>query len=152
MQIYVASSWRNLLQPAIVHALRRCGHEVHDFRHPKPGDNGFSWSDVGAPDYSHGQLVEPELYRKMMTHPRAIEGYRQDVSHLISCDAVVAVMPFGRSASWELGYAMGQGKPGYLVCFGLMEPELMFSEAKLLTHINDLFDAFGEPFELPSND
>ena len=38
MKIYVASSWRNLLQPGIVLALRRCGHEVYDFRNPAPGD------------------------------------------------------------------------------------------------------------------
>lgn len=147
MRIYVASSWRNLLQPGIVHALRRCGHEVYDFRHPKPGDDGFRWSEVGAPDYKHGQQVEPDLYRKMLAHPRAVEGYRSDIFHVIGCDAVVAVLPFGRSAAWEFGYAMGQGKPGYLVCFEPTEPELMFREARLLTSMGDLFDAFGEPVE-----
>jgi len=96
MRIYVASSWRNLLQPAIVHALRRCGHDVYDFRHPKPGDDGFRWTDVGAPGgYTHGQQIEPAIYRQMLAHPRAAEGYASDISHVRDCDAVVAVLPFG---------------------------------------------------------
>lgn len=41
MKIYVASSWRNLLQPAVVHVLRRCGHDVYDFKHP-PTSTGLS--------------------------------------------------------------------------------------------------------------
>lgn len=44
MNIYVASSWRNLLQPGIVVALRRCGHDVYDFRNPAPGNKGFAWA------------------------------------------------------------------------------------------------------------
>ena len=35
-RIYVASSWRNALQPGVVTKLRRDGHEVYDFREPAP--------------------------------------------------------------------------------------------------------------------
>jgi hypothetical protein len=146
MRIYVASSWRNLLQPAIVHALRRCGHEVYDFRHPKPGDDGFRWSEVGGPaNYKHGDRISGEQYRQMLAHPRAVEGYESDISHVRDCDVVVYVLPCGRSASFEFGYAMGQGKRGYVVAFDDTEPELMFREATILTNMNELFDAFGEP-------
>jgi hypothetical protein len=42
MRIYVASSWRNeAKQQATVLALREAGHEVYDFRHPAPGNEGF---------------------------------------------------------------------------------------------------------------
>ena len=44
MRIYVASSWRNTHQQAIVAALREAGHDVYDFRNPRPGDKGFAWS------------------------------------------------------------------------------------------------------------
>jgi hypothetical protein len=145
MKIYVASSWRNTLQPAIVHALRRCGHEVYDFRNPKPGDDGFRWSELGNPGYKHGELVNPRVYREMLQHPRAAEGYESDISHVRDCDAVVYVLPCGRSASWEFGYAMGQGKLGYVIAFEDTEPELMFREAKILTNMDELFDVFGEP-------
>jgi hypothetical protein len=142
MKIYVASSWRNPLQPAIVHALSRCGHEVYDFRNP-PNGAGFGWEQVMA--YQPGGKVTPEQYRKGLTHPIAVAGYASDIGALKWCDTVVYVMPCGRSASWEFGYAMGQGKAGYVVMFSDDEPDLMFSEAKILTTMNELFDVFGEP-------
>jgi hypothetical protein len=144
MKIYVASSWRNLLQPAIVDALRRCGHEVYDFRSPKPGDDGFTWKQVGA-STDFVDKVSPEQWREMLRHPRAAESYEADISHVRWCEAVVYVLPCGRSASWEFGYAMGQGKRGYVVVFDDTEPELMFREATFITSMTELFNVFGEP-------
>ena len=146
MKIYVASSWRNPLQPAIVHALRRCGHDVYDFRHPKPGDDGFTWKQVGA-GTAFVDKVAPATWRTMLQHQRAIEGYAQDIGHVHWCDACVYVLPCGRSASFELGYAMGQGKRGYVVAFEDVEPELMFREATIITKMDELFDVFGDPHD-----
>jgi len=146
MKIYVASSWRNALQPAIVHALRRCGHDVYDFRKPKPGDDGFSWKQVGASS-AFVDKVASATWRSMLQHPRAIESYEADIDHVRWCEAVVYVLPCGRSASWEFGYAMGQGKRGYVVAFEDTEPELMFREATIITSMDELFEAFGEPVE-----
>ena len=143
MKIYVASSWRNLLQPGIVHALRRCGHEVYDFRSPAPGVFGFSWSDID-PDWMDW---EPAAYRAALQHPIAERGYGYDIAALRDCEACVLVLPSGRSASWEFGYAMGAGKKGYVVMFDKCEPELMYREAEIITTMNELFDAFGEPIE-----
>ena len=109
MKIYVASSWRNLIQPAIVHALRRCGHEVYDFRNPKPGDSGFRWQDVGGPaTYQHGDKVSAERWRAMLAHPRAAEGYESDISHVRDCDAVVYVLPCGRGDPQEGSYLISR--------------------------------------------
>lgn len=141
MKIYVASSWRNLLQPGIVHALRRCGHEVYDFRHPAPGNDGFAWSSID-PDWQRWTTAQ---YRTALTHPVARAGYKADIEALRGCDACVLVLPAGRSASWEFGYAMGQGKPGYVAMLEPGEPELMFAEATIIGSMNELFDAFGEP-------
>ena len=143
MKIYVASSWRNPLQPAIVTMLRECGHDVYDFRNPKPGDDGFRWSQLGNPEYKHGNLVDPAIWRTMLQHPRAAESYESDISHVRWCDAVVYVLPCGRSASWEFGYAMGQGKKGYVVAFEDTEPELMFREAIIITSMSELIREFG---------
>jgi hypothetical protein len=148
MKIYVASSWRNLLQPGIVMALRRCGHDVYDFKNPVPNwpghataTSGFAWSSID-PDWEDW---EPEEYRKALEHPLAVEGYRCDIGALNACDTCVLVLPSGRSASWEFGYSMGQGKPGYVVMFDKFEPELMYREAKILTTMNELLDVFDEP-------
>lgn len=152
MKIYVASSWRNLLQPGIVHALRRCGHDVYDFRHPAPGETGFSWKATGVKlkpreAVSETGWVTPEEWKALLATDVAAKGFALDINALRACDAVVYVLPCGRSASWEFGYAMGQGKPGYVVAFDDTEPELMFREAKILVNMGELFDAFGEPKE-----
>jgi nucleoside 2-deoxyribosyltransferase len=141
MNIYVASSWRNLLQPGIVHALRCCGHEVYDFKNPKPDNRGFSWKAID-PNWTSWT---PDEYREALQHPIAKAGYELDIAALKACDACVLLLPSGRSASWEFGYAMGQGKRGYVVQFDDLEPELMYREAQILTTMNELFDAFGEP-------
>jgi hypothetical protein len=142
VKIYVASSWRNLLQPGIVHALRRIGHEVYDFRNP-PGRAGFGWSEIDP----NWQAWTPDQYRAALAHPLAVAGYESDRGALDWCEACVLVLPSGRSASWELGYAMGQRKPGYVVQLENVEPELMYREAALIASMDELFDAFGEPAE-----
>lgn len=140
MLIYVASSWRNQLQPEIVSTLRGLGHEVYDFRNPAPGSKGFAWSDID-PNWQHWT---PEEYRAALQHPIAKAGYALDIGALRACDACVLVLPSGRSASWELGYAMGQGKRAYVYQQGEIEPELMYREARILTSRSELIAAFSE--------
>jgi hypothetical protein len=139
VRVYVASSWRNLGQAGIVHILRRCGHDVYDFRHPCPGNDGFRWTEID-PGW---KLWTPEQYRQALQHPVAKEGYELDMGALRACDACVLVLPAGRSANWEFGYAMGQGKRGVVAQFGPEEPELMYREATIATNVDELIDAFG---------
>jgi len=127
MKVYVASSWRNSYQPEMVLALRRVGHEVYDFRNPRPGDNGFQWSEID-PDW---QQWTPEEYRECLGHPAAEAGFASDMDALRWCEAVVAVQPFGRSAFLELGWAVGAGKLTILL-LAEGEPELM---VKMCDHI-----------------
>lgn len=141
MKIYVASSWRNVLQPAIVQMLRSIGHEVYDFRNPAPGNNGFGWSQID-PEW---KSWTPEQYRDALQHPIAAAGYKFDKDALDACDACVLVLPSGRSASWEFGYACGQGKRGAVVMFEAQEPELMYRGNEIITTTDELFNAFGEP-------
>jgi len=140
MKIYVASSWRNIVQPVIVHWLRSCGHNVYDFKNP-PNGKPFGWKEIDP----NWQQWTPREYRAALDHPRAVEGYASDIGALRACDACVLVLPAGRSASWEFGYAMGQGKKGYVVQLNTEEPELMYREATIITTPNELFDVFGEP-------
>ena len=60
-RIYLASSWRNMQQPALVAWLRDIGHEVYDFRNPGPGDNGFSWKSI---DPNWERWTGPEYLRR----------------------------------------------------------------------------------------
>jgi hypothetical protein len=121
MKIYVASSWRNQVQPSVVAALALAGHEVYDFRHPEPGNDGFRWSDID-PEY---QQWQPEAFRECLDHPVAERGFSFDMNALEGCDACLLVMPCGRSAHLELGHAVGAGKSTCILLSG-GEPELMY--------------------------
>ncbi len=139
MKIYVASSWKNHLQPAIVHILKRAGHDVYDFRHPEPGNNGFKWQAVD-PSWKPGDKLEHDQYSTLLSNPIAAKGYELDIGALKACDVVFLVMPSGRSACWEFGYAMGQGKRAYLVWFLPEEPDLMFREATIIGSTDRLYE------------
>ena len=65
MKLYVASSWKNTLQPSVVAALREAGHVVYDFRNPAPGDRWFGWKQVVVKDYDDpytGGCCNPECW------------------------------------------------------------------------------------------
>ena len=126
-RVYVASSWRNKLQPAVVERLLKEGLEVYDFRNPRDGDHGFHWSQID-PEWEHWS---PMGYRQNLSHPLAVSGFKSDMEAMEWADIFVGVQPFGRSASLEMGWAAGQGKKTILLLEN-GEPELM---VKMLDHI-----------------
>ena len=127
MKVYVASSWRNDAQPGVVDALREAGHQVYDFRNPQQMGLGFHWADI-SPDW---QRWTPEQFVEGLGHPLADRGFASDFQALDWSDAVVMVMPCGRSAHLELGYAAGQKKTT-VIMLTEAEPELMY---KMATHL-----------------
>ena len=139
LNVYVASSWRNERQPEVVRELRYRGYGVYDFRNPRPDDNGFHWSEID-PGWHYWT---PEAYRKALSHPLAEAGFASDMQALQACDVVLAVQPFGRSASLELGWACGSGKLTILLLDD-GEPELM---VKMCDHVcctmDEVFSALG---------
>lgn len=137
MKIYVASSWRNDKQPVVVDTLKNAGFEVYDFKNPSDGDNGFHWSEID-PDWEGWDTTT--FCHHLLTHPLARAGFRKDMDALIDCDAVVLVLPCGRSAHLELGWALGQGKPG-LIWQGRtepMEPELMYKMGTVCIDLDEV--------------
>ena len=149
MKIYVASSWRNeARQQYVVRALREKGHEVYDFRNPEPGDYGFSWRQVAEPD----ELVNPSKFREVLSRERCQDGFNKDMTALCEADATVLVLPCGRSAHLELGYAVGDGKHTIVLLDDpISEPELMYlmcsaicvSVAEVVAKLADLARRFA---------
>jgi hypothetical protein len=126
MKIYVASSWRNEMQPEVVRVLREAGHEVYDFKHPGDEENrGFHWSDIDT-DWKNWS---PEAFRDSLKHPIAEEGFNRDFEAMERSDVFVLVMPCGRSAHLELGWAIGAGRKNIILLNGESEPELMYNMA-----------------------
>ena len=122
-KIYVASSWRNGQQPTVVKALREAGHEVYDFRNPAPDGQGFSWREID-PDWMKWTIYQ---YVHNIRQPPADRGFKLDRDALHWCDTCVLVLPCGRSAHLEAGYAAGQGKRTIIMLSqDGFEPELMY--------------------------
>lgn len=70
----------------------------------------------------------PEKYAALVrTHPAARAGFNLDRAALDWCDTCVLLLPSGRSAHIEAGYAAGQGKRVIVYLYpDKFEPELMY--------------------------
>ena len=137
MRIYVASSWRNGVQPRVVSFLREAGHDVYDFRNPREGENGFHWSEID-PEWKQWSF---EAYRKALAHPVAEAEFKSDFDTMKWADACVLVLPCGRSAHLEAGWFAGAGKPLVVFLLGDLEPELMY---KVTPHVCVTLDEVAE--------
>ena len=139
-KIYVASSWRNHFQPAIVVTLRSMGHEVYDFRNPTEGNNGFSWSDID-PNWENWTTDE---YKKALEHPIAKAGFKHDFDAMKWADTCVMVLPCGRSANTEAGWMKGAGKEVYVFQPLKQEPELMYKIYDgIISNVAGIHNAFS---------
>lgn len=136
-RIYVASSWRNPQQPAVVDVLRREGHEVYDFRNPGTDGGAFAWSEVADPNGN----ADPDVWRlwtnreaiAALQHPIAKGGFASDWTALTRATMGILVGPSGRSAHLELGVMVGRGIPTAVLLTDRQEAELMYAMADLVT-------------------
>jgi len=110
MKIYLATSWKNPYYPRVLQELRSLGHEVYDFRDP---EYAFKWDQVGLSEQRPLPLSE---YIRGLEHPRARKGFKRDMDAVRWCDAVVVLLPSGRSAHMEFAWCIGAGKPGVIFC------------------------------------
>lgn len=136
MNIYVASSWRNVYQQCVVEDLREHGHETYDFKNPQSGNTGFHWSEID-PAWKYWT---PERFVEGLQHPIAQKGFQSDFDAMHWADVCVLVLPCGRSAHLEAGWMRGNGKPTFVLhppeC---LEPELMYLIAdRVFTSMVDL--------------
>lgn len=125
MRVYVASSWRNEIQPVVVRLLRSAGHSVYDFKDPANDKGAFRWSDLGI---ERPEDWSPEECIRFLGHPRAEEGFRQDFDAMRGAEVCVLVLPAGRSANLEAGWFVGAGRP-LVVLKDWGTPDLMYKMA-----------------------
>lgn len=141
VKIYLASSWRNEQQPVVLAALRAAGHDVYDFKNPKPGDNGFGWKQIQdtPPPWS------AELTREILEHRIANHGFDLDYSAMQWAEACVMLQPCGRSAALELGWAAGAGKMTFVILADGQEPELMLKLAEsICTSVDEVIEKLDD--------
>lgn len=151
--VYVASSWANPLQVAVCAALKSAGIDHYDFKNPPHGEGGFHWSHV-MPSYDPGrreagtseQLADMYEYLDALQTDVAEAGFHSDYDAMEKADTFVLVLPCGRSAHLELGWAWGANKRTAILLDGAMNdnkvtPELMYKGIDYLS--DSLFDLLG---------
>jgi hypothetical protein len=144
--IYVASSWRNHMQPAVVAALRAAGEDVYDFKRPRPGENGFHWSETGMASYDRATNCDVPVgeYLTGIAHPIAVAGFASDFEAMEASDMCVLVLPCGRSAHLELGWFVGQGRRTAVLLEDPCVPELMYRMVDFIApSLSDLLGWLG---------
>ncbi len=112
MKVYVASSWHNEIYPKVVETLRQAGHDVYDFRRQ------------GGSDSNPSEMTSDRLL-DFLDEPKVRSIFQNDMDALVACDAVVCVLPCGRSAHLELGYGIGAGKRTVLLWHDGDAPDIM---------------------------
>lgn len=135
MKIYIASSWKNeeklrLLQGTLIDA----GNEVDLFC---ASETGFGYSGREFV-FSFDRLPDSEYMNAatIFDEPVVHEAFLEDKNFLDWSDAVLLVLPSGKSAHLEAGYAAGAGKK--LVIYHLDglpsgEFDVMYGFAELIT-------------------
>jgi hypothetical protein len=132
------------MQPAICAMLKAAGIDHYDFRNPA-GNTGFHWSEV-MPSYEKGSngVVEFKEYKQALSHQRSQEGFRSDWDAMHRATHFILLLPCGRSAHLEAGWAVGAGKLVSIYLDDPCTPELMYLMADLITdNIMDLLFWLG---------
>jgi hypothetical protein len=105
--IYVIGSLRNPQIPQVGNRLRAEGFEAFD-----------EWF-AGGPDaddaWQRYAITRGQTYGEALDSYVARNTFELDYRHLQRCDAAVLIAPAGKSAHLELGWVIGQGKPGFVL-------------------------------------
>lgn len=105
--IYLIGSLRNPEVPLIANLIREEGHEVFDDWYSAGPEADDKWRD-----YERGR---GHSYRDALRGYAARHVFEFDKTHLLRADVVVLALPAGKSGHLELGWAIGKGKPGYIL-------------------------------------
>ena len=150
-RIYVASSWRNGTQPALVKELRKHGHQVYDFRRPKGRNDQNVWESVtrrlGRKEAYDQNSLTPHDFDLMLQDKEARERFEEHYQAMQDADTCIILLPCGSSASSEAGYMHGKGKRVFIYDVRqFVKPELMYLMFDGYFQDKDkLFKALEEP-------
>lgn len=129
--IYVASSWRNPYYEGVLDCLEQWALPYYNWR----DEEGFHWSEVfDTASVEHWtEPISAQTFITGLEHERARAGFKRDMDHLYEADAVILLLPCGKSAHLEAGWAVGAGKPVALYITEDTQPELMYGMFSFIT-------------------
>lgn len=138
-RIYTASSWRNQTYDHNLGTLKNSlpQHSFYNFKDPKCSFV-FQWESI---DRNWSNWTPYQFRAVLNTNFEARQGFISDKTGLDWCDICVLILPCGRSAHLELGYAVGRGKSTVVLLRKNFEPELMYKFVDYLAiDLQDLID------------
>lgn len=107
MLIYLIGSLRNPEVPRVAAQVRTAGFQVFDDWYAAGEHADDAWRDY---EKARGHALPEALRGEAARHVFAFDKH-----WLETCDAVVLMSPAGKSGHLELGWALGQGTPGYVL-------------------------------------
>ena len=105
--IYLIGSLRNPEIPHIGNRLREAGFEVFD--------DWFAAGKIADDEWQAYETIRGRSYKEALCGYAARHVFDFDFAHLARSSIGLLVLPAGKSGHLELGYMMGQGKPGYML-------------------------------------
>ena len=106
MKIYIGGALANPEVVRITKLLQDAGHEAFSEWYTPGPDADVLWRDY--------ELALGYDYREALRRPAAQNIFHFDKRYIDASDALVMVLPAGKSAHLELGYAVGRGKRGFI--------------------------------------
>lgn len=131
--IYLIGSLRNPKVPEIASTLRAAGHDVFDDWYAAGERADDAWKDY--------ELARGHSYAEALAGFAAEHVFQFDLHHINRCEAGLLVLPAGKSGHLELGYILGQGKPGYILLSDPDRWDVMYKFATLVTtELDEILD------------
>lgn len=130
-RLYLIGSLRNPAIPQIGQRLRAAGFDVFDDWYAAGPEADDKWKEY--------ECARGRTYIEALDGEAAQHVFDFDRRHLLSSDAVVLVMPAGKSACLELGWILGRGIPGYVI---MDTPDRWDVMMKFATAVYPSIDAF----------
>lgn len=135
MKVYVIGSLRNPKVRNVALRLREAGFNVFDDWHAAGPEADDIWRDY--------EQQRGRSYMEALAAPLAQKNFEFDREHIEASDAVVLVLPAGRSCHLEFGFAIGKGIPG-IILLEEADPErwdLMYNFADaVVSDVEDLIE------------
>lgn len=106
MVVYLIGSLRNPEVPVVAKILR--DHDIEVF------DDWHAGGEHADDEWMKYEQARGRNYHEALAGYAAQHTFQYDLFHLNRCDVGIMVAPAGKSGHLELGYLLGQGKPGYI--------------------------------------
>ena len=137
--IYLVGSLRNPQIPLIGNELRSRGFSVFDDWFAGGPEADDSWKDY--------EETRGRSYTSALDGFAAKHVFEYDKYHLDRASAGLMVLPAGKSGHLELGYLIGQGKPGFILLDTVDRWDVMYQFAEVVSYDLDVIIAGLQAWE-----